>query len=128
MQHAARFVLTLLAGFALGAGAIQALHAQTGIKPAYFVAEVSVTKPKEFQAYAAKATETVKAAGGRFLVVRGKVVSKEGAPVRGDIVIAAFDSMADLEKWYATPPYKELIPLRQKAAKTRLYFVEGLPQ
>jgi uncharacterized protein (DUF1330 family) len=128
MRHAAAFGLTLLAGIALGAGAIQALHAQTGQKAGYFVAEVSVTKPKEFQAYAAKAEETVKTAGGRFLVICGKVVSKEGAPVRGVIVIAAFDNMAALEKWDATPPYKELIPLRQKAARTRLYFVEGLPQ
>jgi uncharacterized protein (DUF1330 family) len=36
--------------------------------------------------------------------------------------------MADAEKWYSTPPYKDLIPLRQKAASTRLYFVEGVAQ
>jgi uncharacterized protein (DUF1330 family) len=108
--------------------AIEELHAQTGNKPAYFVAEVHVTKPKEFQVYAAKASQTVKAAGGHFLVLLGKVDSKEGGPVRGGIVIAAFPSMAALEKWYSTPPYKELIPLRRKAARTRLYFIEGLPQ
>jgi len=28
----------------------------------------------------------------------------------------------------STPPYHPLIAERQKAAKTRLYFVEGLPQ
>jgi hypothetical protein len=36
--------------------------------------------------------------------------------------------MADAEKWYSTPPYHPLIAERQKAAKTRLYFVLGLPQ
>jgi uncharacterized protein (DUF1330 family) len=128
MKDAAKFALTLLAGFALGAGAIQGLHAQAQKKPAYLVAEVEVTDPPAYQAYAAKATETVKAAGGKFLVLRGKVDSKEGAPMQGVIVIAAFDSMADAEKWYNEPPYHPLIAERQKAAKTRLYIVEGVPQ
>jgi uncharacterized protein (DUF1330 family) len=128
MKQAVKLTLTLIAGFALGAGAIQGLHAQAQKKLAYLVAEVEVTDPPAYQAYAAKATETVKAAGGQFLVLRGKVDSKEGAPVQGVMVIAAFDSMADAEKWYSTPPYQPLIAEREKAAKTRLYFVEGVPQ
>jgi uncharacterized protein (DUF1330 family) len=43
-------------------------------------------------------------------------------------VIIEFDSLADAEKWYATPPYSLLIPERQNAAKSQLYLVEGLPQ
>ena len=89
--------------------------------------EVDVSDPPAFQAYAKKATETVKAAGGRFLVL-GKAGTKEGAPANGTIVIAAFDSLADVEKWYDSPAYKPLIAERQKAAKTRLYFVEGVAQ
>jgi len=96
MREAARLTLALLAGFALGAGAIQGLHAQAGKKPGYVVAEVEVIDPPAFQAYAAKATEAIKAAGGRVLA-RGKGVAKEGDPLHGDIVILAFDSMADAE-------------------------------
>jgi len=127
MQQAAKFALTLLAGFALGAGAIQGLHAQAGNKPGYVVAEPEVTDPPAFQAYAAKATETIKAANGRVLAF-GKPDVKEGALVPGNIVIIAFDSLADAEKWYNEPPYHPLIAERQKAAKTRLYLVEGTPQ
>jgi uncharacterized protein (DUF1330 family) len=36
--------------------------------------------------------------------------------------------MTDAEKWYTEPPYHPLIAERQKAAKTRLYIVEGAPQ
>jgi len=127
MQQAAKFALTLLAGFALGAGAIQGLHAQAGNKPGYVVAEPEVTDPPAFQAYAAKATETIKAANGRVLAF-GKPDVKEGALVPGNIVIIAFDSLADAEKWYSNPPYKDLVPERQKAATSNVFIVEGLPQ
>jgi uncharacterized protein (DUF1330 family) len=126
MRETLKLGLVLLAGFSLGAGAIHALHAQAGAKPAYVVAEVQVTDPPAFQAYAAKAGATVKAAGGRYLV-RGKAVSKEGAPVSGTIVVIAFNSLAEAEKWYSQPPYHPLIAEREKAAKTRLFIVEGLP-
>jgi uncharacterized protein (DUF1330 family) len=127
MTQAAKLTLTLLAGFALGAGAIQALHAQVQKKAGYVIAEVQVTDQPAFDAYAKKAVETVKAGNGRLLV-RGKAEAKEGAPVQGMIVVLAFDSLADAEKWYTTPVYKELIAEREKAAKTRLIMVEGLPQ
>jgi len=127
MQQTAKLVLTLLAGFALGAGAIQALQAQGVKKPAYVIAEVEVTDAPAYQAYAAKASDTLKPYHARFLV-RGKPESKEGAAPQGNIVMVAFDSLADAERWYSTPPYNELIPERQKAAKTLLYIVEGLPQ
>ena len=127
MKQTAKLVLTLLAGVALGAGAIQALQAQGVKKPAYVIAEVQVTDAPGFQAYAAKAANTLKPYNARY-IVRGKAESKEGAAPQGNIVIVAFDSLADAQKWYGTPPYSALIPVRQKAAKTRLYIVEGLPQ
>jgi hypothetical protein len=40
-----KLALTLLAGFALGAGAIGALKAQGNKPPAYVIAEVEVTDP-----------------------------------------------------------------------------------
>jgi uncharacterized protein (DUF1330 family) len=119
--------LALVAGFALGAGAIHVLHAQATKKPAYLVAEVKVTDPAGFQAYLAKVGPTLKPYGARY-IARGKPDVKEGAAAQGNIVMVEFPSMADAEKWYSTPPYKDLIPLRQKAADTRLYFVEGLTQ
>ena len=129
MKQTAKLTLTLLTGFALGAGAIQGLHAQAPAKkPAYVVAEVQVTDPPVFQDYAKKAGETIKAARGHVLVPPSNAESKEGAPLAGKIVVLAFDSLADAEKWYNEPPYHPLIAERQKAAKTRRYFVEGVAQ
>jgi uncharacterized protein (DUF1330 family) len=86
-----------------------------------------VTDMSAFKGYAEKVPETLKPYDAR-LIVRAKPDAKEGAAPQGNIVILAFDSLADAEKWYSTPPYSELIPERQKSAKTQLYIVEGLPQ
>ena len=53
---------------------------------------------------------------------------KEGAAPQGVYVILAFDSLADAEKWYSTSPYADLIPERQKSAKSNVFIIEGLPQ
>ena len=127
MRETIKLVVTLGAGFALGAGAVHGLQAQTGGKPAYVIAEIQVTDPPTFQVYAGKAAATIKAGGGR-VVVRGKAESREGAPAPGNVVMIAFPSLADAEKWYAGPAYQPLIAEREKAAKTRLYIVEGLAQ
>jgi uncharacterized protein (DUF1330 family) len=117
----------LPAGFAGMAGVINASQAQGAKKPAFVIANVDVTDPAAFSAYAAKVPETLKAYNGR-LMVRSKPISKEGAAPAGTIVLIAFDSLADAEKWYASPEYRPLIPERERAAKTQLYMVEGLPQ
>jgi uncharacterized protein (DUF1330 family) len=119
--------LALVTGIAIGAGGISVLQAQGTKKPAYVVAEVEVTDQAAYQAYAAKATEAVKAANGRILALSNPE-TKEGPPLAGRIVVLSFDSLVAAEKWYDEPPYHPLIAERQRAAKTRLYIVEGLPQ
>ena len=127
MKEMVTLVMGLLVGFVLGAGGIARPHAQAGKKPAYQIAEVEVTDPAAFEAYRAKALETMKPYNVRFLAF-GKPDVKEGAPVQGNVGIIEFPSMADAEKWYSEPPYHPLIAERQNAAKVRLYFVEGVPQ
>lgn len=119
--------IALFVGVALGAGAVRGLHAQAEKKPAYVVAEVQVTDPAAFQAYAAKVPATLTPYHGRY-IVRGKPEVKEGDAPKGTYVILAFDSLADAEKWYSTSPYKDLVPERQKAATSNVFIVEGLPQ
>lgn len=127
MPQMTKFTKALLLGCAVGAGNVNASQAQTGKKPAYIIADVQVTDQTAFAAYVAKVPETLKPYNGR-IIVRSKPIPKEGAAPQGGIVVIAFDSLADAEKWYATPPYSLLIPERQKASNTQLYLVEGIPQ
>jgi uncharacterized protein (DUF1330 family) len=96
-------------------------------KPAYVIAEVEITDTAAFQEYVAKAVPTLAEYNAR-LIARGHPHSKEGTAPVGEIVIVAFKSLADAERWYGSPSYKVCIPLRQRAANTRLFIVEGEPQ
>jgi uncharacterized protein (DUF1330 family) len=127
MQRGPKVAISLLGIFAAGVGGIGALHAQATNKSAYIIADVDITDPVGYQAYAAKVPPTLKAYNGR-IIVRGKPSPKEGATPQGIIVMLEFDSLADAEKWWTSPEYSALIPERQKAAKAQIYFVEGLPR
>ncbi len=92
--------------------------------PGYVIVEVEVTDPAAFREYAAKVGPTLAAYNAR-LTVRGKARAKEGPIPVGNIVVIEFPSVADAESWYASPAYAEIIPLRQRAANSRLFIVEG---
>lgn len=64
-------VLVMLAGFGLGAGAVQRLHAQAK-PPLYYVTEIEVTDPVGFaKVYLPIVQPTIKADGGRFVALGG---------------------------------------------------------
>src|SRR5204863_6488866 len=87
MKQAATLALASLAGFALGAGAIQGLHAQaTKTAPAYAVAEIEVTDPPAYQAYLGKAIESLKPYNAH-IITRAKPNAKEGPAPQGNVVI-----------------------------------------
>jgi uncharacterized protein (DUF1330 family) len=127
MKNVGMVAVALFVGCALGAGAISGLHAQGAKKPAYVVAEVQVTDPAAFQAYAAKVPDTLKPYNGRT-IVRGKGDALEGEPPKGSVVVLAFDSLEDARKWYDSAAYLALIPEPQKSATSRVHIVEGVPQ
>jgi len=125
-SRTAKLALTLIGGAAATTAVVRGLRARSGKTPAYLVAEVEVTDPAAFEAYVEKAMESLKPYNAR-VISNSRSDVKEGAPAQSHVIILAFDSMADAQKWYGSSPYKELIPERQKAARTRLYLIEGTP-
>ena len=124
--------LAMLAGFGLGAVAIQGLHAQAK-PPVYYIAEIDVTNPDAYaKEYAPKAQALIKASGGRFLAIGGaaatggKVTAFDGdAPKR--VVVQVWDSMEKIQAWRANPEYVELRKIGEKYAKFRSFAVDALP-
>jgi uncharacterized protein (DUF1330 family) len=131
-----RFTVTLsmLAGAALGGGAIQALHAQA-TPPVYYFGEIDVSNPDAYaKEYAPKAQAIIKAAGGRFLALGGAagtgakpIATFDGEPPKRFAVLA-WDSMEKIKAWRANPDYIELRKIGEKYAKFRAFAIEGLPQ
>ena len=124
MKSILKLGILLLAGIAIGGAGLSALHAQAK-SPAYTIAEIEVIDPAGFQDFAKRNAVGVKAAGGRFLASRGRIVTSEGTPPKG-IAVIAWDDLDKAVGYFASSNFKELIPLRDKGAKVRLFHVEGL--
>jgi uncharacterized protein (DUF1330 family) len=119
-------VLAVLVGIAIGVAGAVAIHAQqVKAAPAYMIGEVDVTDPATFQKYSEKVPGTLAAFNGHFLVRGGKTQALEGDPPKR-IVVIAFDSMKQAQAWDDSPAYDAIKPIRQSAAKSRLFIVEGV--
>lgn len=122
-------VTTLLVGAALGAAAIQTLHAQAK-PPVYVVIEFDqITDPAGYAALGGRSNEAAaasqKATGGRYLARTSNITALDGnAPKRS--VIIAFDSMEKAQSWYNSAAQKEVTAIRNKTTKSRVFVVEGM--
>ena len=126
--------LSMLAGAALGAAAVQGLHAQAK-PPIYYVAEIDVTNPDAYgKEYAPKMQALIKSHGGRQLAIGGTagagakaVTAVDGAPPTR-AVVQVWDSMEKIQAWRNDPQFKELRQIGEKYAKFRAYAIEGVAQ
>jgi uncharacterized protein (DUF1330 family) len=118
--------LSMIAGAALGATAIQGLHAQAKPK-AYSVSELETLDAAANAAFVPLVQAAQKAAGGHNLNTGGgKIVAMEGtAPKR--VAITEWDSLEQAEAFYKSKAWNDLSPQRDKALKTiRRYAVEAV--
>jgi uncharacterized protein (DUF1330 family) len=119
MNSKFKIVLAVVVGGALGAAAVQGLHAQAKPK-AYTVSELETLD--------AAVQAAQKAAGARpFNTGGGKIVAMEGAPAPKRVAITEWDSLEKAEAFYDSKAWKDLAPQREKATKTiRRYAVEAI--
>ena len=114
----------MLVGVAVGAVAIEGLHAQSMPK-AYVVTEVEVINQEAQNAYLPKVGEVIKSTGGTFLARGGKIVALEGeAPKR--VTIVAYDSLEKAQASRNSSAWTALSAERNKAIKAKSFMTEGL--
>jgi uncharacterized protein (DUF1330 family) len=124
----------MFAGAAIGATAVNGLHAQAKA-PLYLVSEIDVTNPEAYgKEYATKSQALIKAAGGRFAAIggaagagAGKLTAFDGeAPKR--VTVQVWDSMEQYQAYRNSPAFKEVRQIGDKYAKFRTFAVEGVSQ
>jgi uncharacterized protein (DUF1330 family) len=120
-----KMVLAVVAGAALGAAAVQGLHAQAKPK-AYLISETEALDAAAIAAYGPLIRPAIDAAGGRRLnVPGGKTIAFVGDPPKR-IAISEWESLEKAQAFVNSEPYKKLVPQRDKAVKTiRSYAVEA---
>jgi uncharacterized protein (DUF1330 family) len=128
MKTRSTTALALLAGFAIGAAAVQGLHAAGGA-PAYLVTEVGISDLDAYQKeYVPLAQASIKASGGRLVAAGQNIVVYEGPSPGTRVAINRFDSLDAVQAWRNSDQFKEARKVGDKYAKFRAFAVEGFPQ
>ncbi len=120
-----KIAVAVVAGAALGAAAMQGLHAQAKLK-AYSVTEVEVLDPAGLAVYTPFIQAVIKGAGGRtFNTAGGRTIAFTGeAPRRVGII--EWDSLEQAQAFVNSAAFSNLAPQRNKAEKyIRQYAVEA---
>jgi len=125
MDRRIMIALAALAGIALGAAAVEGLHAQAKSK-AYLVTESEVIDSAAQAAYAPQIQAALKAAGGRnFFTAGGKTIAFIGAAPKL-AAISEWESLEQAQAWRNSAAFNNLAAQRDKAQKQiRVYAVEA---
>jgi Domain of unknown function (DUF1330) len=87
--------LSMLAGVAVGALAIEGLHAQAR-PPVYFIVENEISDVQSYlKEYAVHARDMIKANGGRYLAA-GDATTFVGEPPKSRVAIFVFDDLQQI--------------------------------
>jgi uncharacterized protein (DUF1330 family) len=117
--------LAMLAGGAIGATAVNGLHAQGKTPGAYAILDISeVVDPGLLKQIVAKAAAPVKAAGGQYLARTDSLTGLMGTPPKR-VVILSFDNVEQAKAWYKSPAQEEVNAMAAKAIKARWYVVDS---
>jgi uncharacterized protein (DUF1330 family) len=121
------YMMTLLAGVAIGALALQGLHAQGAKTKAYSISEAEILDPSFQATYLPVARKAIEAAHGRALrTAAGRVVQIEGGPPPKSAAIVEWESLDDAVAFYKSKAWTDLAPQRDKSVKVvRRYVVEA---
>ena len=93
---------------------------------AYFVVELEITNMEAMQPYREAVPATLAQYGGRFLARGGASELIEGSPAPKRIVILEFADAAAIKRWYNSPEYQKILPLRLDNSTGRAFIVEGV--
>ena len=109
-------VLAMLTGVGIGGLAVQGSHAQAK-PPAYYIVEIDVKNKDVFsKEWAPKADQTIKDAGGTYLVRSTTVERIEGAAPKR-VLISKWDDIDKLTAWRLSEAYLRTLPILDKAIR-----------
>ena len=94
--------------------------------PAYMVVQLKVTDPDRFARYREAVPGVVEAFGGRYIVRGAQVEVLEGQHDGRRFVLFEFPSVEAVKRFWHSPEYAEVKPLRENAAEVDAWVVAGV--
>jgi uncharacterized protein (DUF1330 family) len=130
MKRTIALGLATLAGCAIGAFAVQGLHAQAK-PPTYIVIDIAkMTDPEGFKAVTsspAAGPARLKELGGRFIIRSTTMSAVDGAPP-ARFVVLAFDSKEKAQGWVDASDEKAINAIRAKTTNSSAFMVDGFAE
>lgn len=94
--------------------------------PAYAIGHLhDVTMGPEIVEYLQRIDETLVPFDGHFIIHGGPVERLEGA-WSGDLIVIAFPDKDRARAWYASPAYRQILPLRTRNSTGDVFLVDGV--
>ncbi len=93
----------------------------------YLVVDTLLTDPALYEQYKLRARPLLERHGGEYLARGGKLTVLERdlwTPTR--IVLVRFPSATQVEKFYQSDEYQELLKISKRSAKRTLFMLEGM--
>ncbi len=95
--------------------------------PAFCIFDVKrINNPSLMEQYRNSVTPIVTQFDGKYVAIGGPMVMVEGKPDVTFPVIIEFPNLARAREWYDSSEYRPVKEMREQAAETQAYFVEGL--
>jgi uncharacterized protein (DUF1330 family) len=118
--------LTLLAGAAIGATAVQGLHAQAKPPTYVVVALRKINDPAAFKAGVVdKAGAAMSNSGGKYVIRTDKITAFDGTPPQRYVLIQ-FDSPEKAQAWKNSELQKAVDAARMKTTDSLSFMVDGM--
>jgi uncharacterized protein (DUF1330 family) len=95
--------------------------------PAYAIALLSETNLNDdIRAYVEQIDSTLRPYFGRFIIHGGPYSRLEGE-LAGDLVVVEFPDLELASRWYKSPAYQAIKPLRAANSVGTVFLVQGVP-
>ena len=93
---------------------------------AYLIVDVEVTDPVGYEEYRRGIPATLEPYGGRYVVRGGPFEVLEGDWQPKRVVVLEFPSVERAKAWYSSAEYQQILPLRERHARSSMVLVEGV--
>ena len=99
------------------------------LRMAYVLVTIKeVLDQQAFDEYAQRVRPILKQFQGRWISIEPQHVTRAGAWPYVRTVLVEFPTIDDAERWYDSPEYREIIPLRQRAIDANIVIVRSLSE
>jgi len=125
MKMGYTIAVSSFAGLAIGAAAVQVLHAQA--TPVYAIALNQLTDPEGYaKDYLPKGRAAILAHGGVY-VAAGKGTVITGDVPHDRVTVLKFESLDAVKAWFNSADYQAANEIGQKYARYNIVAVDGVP-